>query len=34
LLEGADAVAVVDDGRVIGSLSFAEIRAALVANER
>ena len=34
LLEGADAVAVVDEGRVIGSLSFVEIRAALVANER
>ena len=33
-VELADRVVVVDDGRVIGSLSFAEIRAALVANER
>jgi osmoprotectant transport system ATP-binding protein len=34
LLEGADAVAVVDGGRVVGSISFNEIRAALLAGER
>ena len=34
LLEGADAIAVVDGGCVVGSISFNEIRAALVASER
>jgi osmoprotectant transport system ATP-binding protein len=34
LLEGADSVEVVDQGRVLGTLSFAEIRAALAASER
>jgi len=34
LLEGADSVEVVDAGRPIGTISFAEIRTALVASER
>ncbi len=34
LLEHADAVDVVEDGRRIGTLSFADVRAALLASER
>ncbi len=34
LLEGAERVAIAENGRVVGSISFAEIRAALLASER
>ena len=34
LLEGADSLAVVDAGQVVGAVSFAEVRASLIASER